>query len=489
MYKTKVSAVLMLVFLAAITSWSQTVISYTLLKSFSKQQVDSLLTANGIPGSILGTKYGVNFYKVLYKTPYKHPDSLVQASGAIVLPQNADCDLPLVMYSHGTESNGNSVASRLKGGQWEVGIGLASSGYAMALTDYLGLGDKDPKVTIHPYQHAFHEAYTGINMLRATREVAQSETVGLNGQVFLFGYSQGGYVTAAVCKEIQQNFSNEFQITAAIPMSGSYDLDGAQYDLMKSNDPYPTPGYLPFLTLGYQSVGVPLFNTPSDILKSPYDTLLPPKFYAGNVGIGTINTLCNPVPKLMFKDSIVNAIFADSNQVFRVALRENNLVKGWVPQFPIRLYYCSGDEQVAPQNSVVAHNAWVAGGAPNIAISDFGNFSHVDCAQFCFLSGKGVIDSLKRDCNSTGIKETATNASILLFPNPTKDNVRIAFSNALKPLSVEVWTADGRLVSRTENIVSNIEFNVVGWQTGIYAAVINTDKGKFTKTFVVTPNQ
>ncbi|MBX2903168.1 MAG: T9SS type A sorting domain-containing protein [Chitinophagales bacterium] len=484
MFLQKVAATVIAVFITTVSCWSQTIISYTLLKSFSKQQVDSLLTANSIPASALNTKYGVNFYKVLYRTPYKHPDSLVQASGAVVLPQNATCNVPLVIYSHGTESNASKVASTFKGAQWEVGVGLAASGFAMALTDFLGMGDKDPKVLMHPYQHAFHEANTGINMLRATREVAQSESVGLNGQVFLFGYSQGGYVTTAICKEIQQKYSHEFTIAGAVPMSGSYDLDGAQYDLMKSNDPYPTPGYLPFLTLGYQSVGVPLFTVPSDIFKSPYDTVIPPKLYSGTVGIGTLNGFCNPVPKLMFKDSIVNAIFSDSNHVFRQALRDNNLVKGWVPQFPIRLFYCSGDEQVSPQNTVVAYNTWQAGGAPNLAKSDFGNLSHGNCAQLCFLAGKTFIDSLKQDC-TTGIKETGS-AAIQLFPNPANDVVRIAFTNGVKPMSIEVWATDGRLVVYADKLVSNIELNVAQWQSGLYAAVITTDKGKFTKTFMVS---
>lgn len=472
-----------LVLLAAAQSWAQTVISYTLLKSFSKQQVDSILAANGIPGSVFGTKYGVNFYKVLYKTPYKHPDSLVQASGAVALPQDADCDIPLVIYSHGTESKHTSVASSFGGSQWEVGIGLASSGFAMALTDYLGLGDSDPRVPIHPYQHAFHEANTGINMLRATREVSQTESVGLNGQVFLFGYSQGGYVTAAMCKEIQEKYSSEFHIAGAIPMSGSYDLEGAQYEMMKSDSIYPTPGYLPYLVLGYQSVGVPLFDSLSDIFKSPYDTLLPPLFFAGNRDMGYINNRCNPVPKLMFKDSIVQTIFSDTAHVFRRTLRENSLVKGWIPQFPIRLYYCSGDEQVSPLNSEVAYDVWQTGGAPNIAKSDFGNYKHTDCAPLCFLSGKWFMDSLKIDC-ATSIKEVDATA-IQLFPNPATNTVRIAFLGSVKPLQMEVWATDGSLVSKTENIVSNIEIDVATWSNGLYAAVLYTDKGKFTKTFVV----
>jgi pimeloyl-ACP methyl ester carboxylesterase len=280
-------ALLIVCILSVTKLTAQTVISYTLLKSFSKAQIDSVLDANGIPSSLVGTQYGVDIFKVLYRTPYKHPDSLVQASGAIALPRNVSCGVPLAMWAHGTESNISVVASSLKGGQWELGIGFAATGYAVALPDYLGMGDKDPKIPIHPYQHAYHEANTSVNILRASREVSTTENVALNGQLFLLGYSQGGYVTVATAKEIQTNLSSEFQITGAVPMSGSYDLDGAQYDMMKSDSTYATPGYLPYLTLGYNSVLENLYNQPSDIFKYPYDSILPPLFYAAIEALAT----------------------------------------------------------------------------------------------------------------------------------------------------------------------------------------------------------
>ena len=48
-------------------------------------------------------------------------------------------------------------------------------------------------------------------------------------------------------KLIQENYSNEFNVVALAPMSGPYDLKVTMVDLMLSNDPYATPGYLPFL--------------------------------------------------------------------------------------------------------------------------------------------------------------------------------------------------------------------------------------------------
>lgn len=462
---------------------SQTVISYTLLKTFSKAQIDSVLTANGIPPGIVDIKYDVDIFKVLYRTPYKHPDSLVQASGAIVLPRNVGCGVPLAMWGHGTESKINNVASRLEGGQWEIGIGFASTGYAIALPDFLGMGDKDPKVIIHPYQHAYHEANTSVNILRASREISATENVSLNGQLFLFGYSQGGYVTAATAKEIQTNLSSEFQVTGAVPMSGSYDIDGAQYDMIKSDSAYATPAYLPYLVLGYNSVLGTLFNTPSDILKSPYDTLLPPLFYAGNKSIGQMNVLSNPVPKKMFKDSIVNAIFADSLHPFRVALRDNNLVKGWVPQFPIRLFYCTPDEQVTYLNSEVAYAAWTAGGAPNLAKKDIGNFSHNGCAQLAVLNAKFFFDSLRTGC-TTSIKETAKDVALSLYPNPAQNSISIITNESLQDASIAIYALDGKVQQNVSFSGTITEVDIRNLTSGIYLLKLSSGNSIYTKRFV-----
>ena len=479
----RVFALLFTLVVSFTTISSQTVISYTLLKSFSKTQVDSLLNANGIPPGIVEVKYEVDIYKVLYRTPYKHPDSLVQASGAIVLPRNVGCGVPLAMWGHGTQSDIKNVASRLDGGQWEIGIGFSSTGYVIALPDYLGMGDKDSKILIHPYQHAYHEAQTSINMLRASREVSTTENVSLNGQLFLFGYSQGGYVTVATAKEIQTNLSSEFQVTGAVPMSGSYDIDGAQYDLMKSDSAYATPGYLPYLTLGYNSVIGTLFNSPSDVFKSPYDTLLPPLFYAGNTGIGSINQLCNPVPKKMFKDSIIDAIFTDSLHPFRVALKENNLVKGWVPQFPIRLFYCAGDEQVSPANTEIAYNAWVAGNAPDISKNDFGNLKHTPCAQFTVLNAKFFFDSLRTGC-ATSINEADKDIAISLYPNPAQNSIAITVNENMQEASIDIYALDGKVQQSSIFSGTKTEVNIGNLTAGIYFLKLSSGSNMLTKRFV-----
>ena len=442
------------------------------LAEFSVQQVDSMIAvAVPIPG-IIQAQYPVDLYKVTYLTPYRHPDSLVQASGAVAIPVGSECEFPLVGYGHGTQANRYNVASNMAGGQWDVNTIFASTGYAVAMPDYLGLGDADPSVIIHPYTHSFSQSNTMINALRTARHVCDTADVNLNGQVFLYGYSQGGGTTVVTVKEIQENYPEEFGIAGSAPMSGAYDLIDAQVDLIASDSVYPTPGYLPYILLGYQSMYPELFDGPSDILKAPYDSLIPPLFYDGNHGIGYINGVCTPVPKQIVLDSVVNEFLNDSLHPLRVRLRENDMIRDWFPTSPMKLFYCHGDDQVTYLNSETAYDYWVAQGADTALLEkqNFGDLDHGGCAPLAILAGKDYFDNLRQDC-FTGVEEPTSRLEMSVFPNPAKSFVTIALKNSTQEDGyIQLVDATGRSVKWQEiaSKTTNVQLPIQDLAPGMY---------------------
>ncbi|MEM7036737.1 MAG: lipase family protein [Bacteroidota bacterium] len=444
---------------------SQQLISYQLIQSFTTAQVDSTLAAQGLPTIILDINNGVDAYKVLYNTPYKHPDSLVQASGLLLLPHVGNCDVPLASYGHGTQSRRSRAASELTAGQWEVAMAYAADGYAICIPDGLGLGDYDPRVPIHPYIHAFSQANTSINMIRASREICTIEGQALNGQVFLFGYSQGGFTTMATHKEIELNHSAEFDLAGSAPMSGPYDLKEAQVDLIASDSVYPTPGYLPFIIFSYQSVYGNLYNTVDEAFKSPYDSILPIAFFQDDLQVGSINPLCTPVPKHMIEDSVVNAFLSDSLHPLRVDLADNDLIDGWVPNKPVKLIYCEGDDQVSYLNSVNAYNKWTNAGAPHLEQLDIGNFDHGDCAFYAFLGGKVYFDSLRVDCSVTNSFEQKAE-KILVYTNTSNGRLNIEGLEADRDYMV--WNSFGKKVRSGKLRVNAAKLDLSELAGGMY---------------------
>ena len=451
------------------------VLSVEKLASFTVAQIDSMIDlAVPIPGLIQAV-HPVDLYKVIYLTPYIHPDSLVTASMAVAFPINSPCEFPLVGYGHGTQADRWGSASNMAGAQWDVNCIFASTGYTVAMPDYLGLGDADPRVLIHPYTHAFSQANTMINSLRASRHVCDSLDILLNGQVFLYGYSQGGGTTVATVKEIQENYPAEFDIAGSAPMAGAYDLIDAQVDLIASDDVYPTPGYLPYVVLAYQSVYQNMFDEPSDFLKSPYDTIIPPLFYEGNTGIGSINNQSTPVPKHMVIDSVVNSFLTDSLHPLRLNLRENDLIRDWYPTSPMKLFYCEGDDQVTYLNSEVAYDTWVSMGADTSLLEkqDFGLLDHGGCAPLAILAGKEYFDELSWACG-TGISESSIDdIEMTLVPNParTELNVKVS-SNNRDNVQIRVFDLVGNRIREFSiggtNQIRTIKVDISTLPSGIY---------------------
>lgn len=390
------------------------VVGYYKIDSFTIAESDTLLMNFGSPPGIIVPAFDVDVYKVLYKTPYRHPDSLVTVSAALAVPKNLPCGVPLAEYFHGTTSKRTEVPS-YGSAEMKLGVIFASTGYIVAMPDYIGLGDCDTSVPIHPYEHTISQGNTGVSTLRASRSMLDSLGVETNGQLFLFGYSQGGSSTVATLKNIEENYSSEFQVTASAPMSGAYDLKGAQADLIASDSTYPTPGYLPFLILGYQGVYGNLYDSIEQIMKYPYDSLMPALFYPKQKNIGYINGLCTPVPKHMIVDSVITRFQSDSTYILRQLLADNDLL-GWAPQSPVKLLYCHGDDQVTYLNSENAYADWTSRGAPNVTKTDFGNYDHGGCVQFALLAAFNYFQSYKQGCN-TGIEEPGKLA-VSIYPNP-----------------------------------------------------------------------
>jgi pimeloyl-ACP methyl ester carboxylesterase len=317
--------------------FATTLVSDTILLRFSKTQVDSLYTANGVPAFLFPTQYAVNVHRVIYNTLDGKNQPTI-ASGLIIVPVGDTCPVPLISYQHGTQSKKDQVFSYLKG-EWIVGVAGAATGYLACLPDYIGLGFSPG---IHPYQHAETEARAVIDMLRAAREIGAREGLNLSDELFLLGYSQGGHATMAAHREIEENLSGEFTVTASAPLSGAYDMSGVQFDMVASFDPYSVPGYLPFLIIGYQDVYGNLYNDISEIFTAPYDSILPPLF-DGNYTINDVNAVMPSVPRLIIDSTYAAAFFSDPQHPALLALKDND-VYDWVPIAPVRMGYCDLDE-------------------------------------------------------------------------------------------------------------------------------------------------
>jgi len=364
-------------------------ITNTPLASYLQATVAFMLSYAKIP---VTAQYGVDVIKLKYETIDPRGGRTI-ASGLLGLPQGLTTNLPLLSYQHGTLVWTNEAPSITVGtlsGEGMLSVVMATSGYAAVVPDYLGLGDSPP---LHPYHHARSEATACVDMLRAAKAYCASHGVTLSGKLFLAGYSEGGHVTMALHREIQEFHTNEFTITASAPMAGAYDLSGTTLDDFLSDRPKPNPYYYAYLLAAYQEV-YHLAPTLADLLAPPYDTTLPPLLHGNAIG-SDINAAMPADPRQILKPGYLTALQNRADHPFRVALRDNDLY-AWAPRAPMRLYHCGGDQDVLIANSQVTTNVMHSLGATNVTlVVTSPTLDHGDCAQPSLLAAKAWFDSLK----------------------------------------------------------------------------------------------
>ncbi|HVP12247.1 MAG TPA: lipase family protein [Phycisphaerae bacterium] len=320
----------------------------------------------------------------------------IQLTGMLYLPRRWlpppwPSRVSLVAYPHGTELLRDNVPSNNAGVEWVFGAaGALFAGFAMAMPDLPGMGGADPNA-YHPYCHAKSLAYSVVDMIQAVQESFTWELYGQywwDGQLYILGYSEGGYAAMATVRELQLNAGQYpgLAITASACMAGPYDLTGAMRNLMvNSTEPYGAPYFLPYVVLGYDAV----YSGPFDPNQAINPLLLPDCLQWMN-GVSTPSSEVNrliaerlgypqgqfPAPHELLNPTWVNQQLADNvyqtSQVGQI-LADNNLWPGWVPSRPMLLRHSPDDDRVPYANTEKAFNEFVKAGAiANLTLSPIG---------------------------------------------------------------------------------------------------------------------
>ncbi len=346
-------------------------IESTYIMSYTAANILSILNSYGVDVNV-EIKYDVDIYKLLYYTPGSD-GTLLEASGALMIPKDAT-GLPTISFQHGTETKRNLVASYNPIGTAEGVAGLvsASIGFVSLLPDYLGLGDSD---ILHPYLHATLSGGTVVDLLRAGNTYSLENGIILNNDLYLGGYSEGGYVTLAAQKEIEEQFSFEFHLVACAPQAGPYDLYETSLYFLNLEE-YTEPVFLAYMLTAYNDIYG--WNRLSEIFNAPYAEKMPDLFDGTHTG-SEINSQLTTIIKDLINEDFISGLEDGTEKNYLDALSENTLLS-WTPVAPIRFYHSNGDEVVPYQNSLTAVQSLKANGAKKIEMVTIEGLKHSEAA-------------------------------------------------------------------------------------------------------------
>lgn len=419
-------------------------VSDSLVETLNYAEIEAIYDLFDLPTIFVPINFEVvELHKIVYYTLNGRGDEMTTASGIVSIPNGQNCEFPLIAYNHGTHKY-NEVISEFtaKYNQHYVSVPLAANGYVAVLSDYLGYG-ATPSEHPHPYIHAKSEATCVVDALRAAKTLCENLNVELNDQLFLLGYSQGGHVTMATHKEIEENNSNEFTVTASAPCSGPYDLSGMMRDSMLAGGKFSNSFFTAFISMSYQYVYQNLFGDIGEIFKAPYDSLIVRMLSRNNPE----PHLADSLPKIgteMFQPAYFEALLSDSLHPFNQNLRDNDLYD-WVPQAPVALFYCTEDEQVPYQNALFTAMHMTASGA-DVQAFNAGDFGHIDCTFPAMLFAIIWFDEYRVKCVSEVALEGNGNKGFSVYPNPVTDKFIIT-SDDVSPFEMQIIDMMGRTIS------------------------------------------
>lgn len=287
-------------------------------------------------------EHDISVYSIEYRTQFQGEE--VIASGLVCIPDSSEA-YPVLSYQNGTNTLHAKAPSADPDNELFLLLEFVSStGFIVTIPDYLGFGSSNDM--FHPYLDKESTVSTVIDMLKATRELVNNHlNVSMSDDVYLTGYSQGGWATMQVQKELEEDFSSDFDLKASVCGAGPYDLNYINDYIMDLTD-YPMPYYLGYIYNSYTNLGY--ITTPlSEVFLSPYDEKIP-ILYDGTRSGQTINDeLTIRIPLLFTNDYIENHDTDEKYESIRTSLASNS-ISAWKTTTPTMLVHGTADEFIPP---------------------------------------------------------------------------------------------------------------------------------------------
>lgn len=352
-------------------------VSSSLVKELTKEQLVTSLAPQFGSQVALFVQGGVKQYKIVYKT--KNTDGTeIQASGALIIPVGTSFNspLPLLSYQHGTIFDDKQAPSYLTtDGEGTVASLIATLGYIVVAPDYIGYGASN--TLPHTYEHRNGLATASLDMLRAAKEFITKEKANWNQNLYIAGYSEGGFATMSLQKKIEEEFPTEFNLKASSCGAGAYNKTLSFKTLAttpSSGNSQHNASYI-WVLLTYDRV-YKLNRPMTDYFAAAYAAQIQKEQQNARIS-GSLTTILS--------DAVKKGVVEGTDTALLNAVKDND-VFDWKPKTPTRLYHGTADTYVPYFNSQTAYDAMQKRGATNVTLFPVSGGDHGSSVQ-TFLLG------------------------------------------------------------------------------------------------------
>jgi pimeloyl-ACP methyl ester carboxylesterase len=313
----------------------------TPLGTVSTQEVAQAVIGSRVPA--IAPVYDVETFRLTYMTTDGQGLPIL-ASGLLAVPKKAaGAPSPVISYQHATvfldaEAPSNNPTAT------EPSVVMASLGYIVVAADYVGYGAS--KGAPHPYLLSAPTAAAVVDLLHAARTHAGRSGLVPNGQLFLVGYSEGGYATAAAHRALQVAGGDiAGALVGSAPGAGPLDVGAVLDELLRR---VRSENWL----LAWLVDPDLLQNLGPALRREVRDELLK-RLLPGDADV-------------VFQTTFIDNFLAND----RGAINRDSDVHDWRPATPVRLFHGRDDRTVPFTGSAHALQAMQARGAPDVQLEE-----------------------------------------------------------------------------------------------------------------------
>ncbi|MBX7131531.1 MAG: hypothetical protein K1X67_02520 [Fimbriimonadaceae bacterium] len=360
------------------------------LTAFMKTTLGSSL---GDPrfGTLPDAVDGMDYYCYMYSS-IDYNGALTTLSGAVALPTNGS-PKGLIIYTHGTAVGQNACPSiGITGPDAfpEAAVAVSaytSGGYAVVLPDYIGQGSS---LAAHPYVMPARNAPAGRDAAIAALAIAAQLNRPIGPNLYITGYSEGGANAMGLTQLMEQAPIPGLTLVTSAPMSGPYDLSGAQREmLMGPQQPSPEDlQFAPLLLTGdlVNSANAYFGVKPGDVFKAAFAAQIPSAFGGKKTAKQALEALTLAATLSgyrkksdgayhladIMKPAAASALTSgDPTYIINQILAANNTFD-WSPTVPMYLVGLQQDTLVSFNNTISAMKAMRARGITNSQLNYHG---------------------------------------------------------------------------------------------------------------------
>lgn len=299
------------------------------------------LSPESAPGISLLIRSDVEVRKVLYKTTFQNQKII--ASGLVCLPKTAG-NYPILSFQNGTNTLHSMAPSEAAGDDlYSIIESIAAMNFIVVIPDYIGFGASSQFP--HPYLDAKSTTQSILDMIRATKELGNDDLVVSkpSKDLFIFGYSQGGWSTLELQKEIETNYATEFNLKASSCGAGPYSVEYLNSSILSLPE-YPTPYFLAYVLNSYKAIGS-ITNPLTDFFKEPYASKIPGLFDGNHTG-GSINTELTSNLAELFTEEYRTTYETNAKYSGLKSVLKANSIAAWNISTPTKLFHGELDEVI-----------------------------------------------------------------------------------------------------------------------------------------------